>query len=303
MSNLLMSNWHSTLAHFAVALLFTSTFFFFVMYWKKKKGTQFETAGKWTLWLGTAIAFLAMVAWLFMPEVAPHNSVAHKIMVSYEGAGSVALAVTVLFSILVLMAERINVQYVAGSIIVSVIVLFAGIQGADLLYNHGVGAGLNPKLMEATEIHAAQQTEAGGTSQTKRPDSSDIPKGEAGSALAFVQAFQNAMHSERFDYVSAVFHENATIFENGVKEPSLKIYLNAHLKPEMAVLGAANRQIMFQEATETEDMAFVTTRSILSFSVKGKQHDFNSVESLALSKTDKGWVIRHAHWSSRPIQN
>lgn len=301
MSDLLISNWHSALAHFAIALLLTSTLFFLLLYFRRKNGTQFEAAGKWTLWLGTAIALLAMAAWLLMPEVAPHNSAAHKVMQSYEGIGSIALAAVVLLSLLVLMAEKITVQYVAGSVVMGFLVALAGIHGGDLLYNHGVGAGLNPDAVTAGEIHSVQQEASGSLKQDETLQAAEVPLGEPGSALAFVQAFQLAMHSERFDYVSAVFDAKATIFENGIKEPSLEVYLNAHLKPEMAVLGAANRTVMFQEATETDDMAVVTTRSILSFSVNGKQHDFNSVETLTLSKAERGWAIRHAHWSSRPL--
>lgn len=303
MSDLLISNWHAALAHFAIALLLTSTFFFLTMYWRKKKGSQFEVAGKWTLWLGTVIALGAMAAWLLMSEVAPHNSAAHKVMQSYESIGSIALVAVVLFSLLVLMAQKIGVQYVAGSVVVGFLVLFAGIQGGDLLYNHGVGAGLKPESLKAGEIHAVQQDSASRTIAESTIPSAELPEGEPGSALAFVQAFHLAMHSQRFDYVSAAFDEKATIFENGIKEPSLRGYLNAHLKPEMPVLGAADRKVMFQEATETDGVALVTTRSILSFSVKGKQHDFNSVETLALSKGKNGWAINHAHWSSRPLSN
>lgn len=301
MSDLFISNWHSALAHFAFALLLTSTFFFLLLYMGKKKGSQFEAAGKWTLWLGTIIAIMAMLAWLLMPEVAPHNSAAHKVMQSYNGIASIALAAVVLLSLLVWMAEKISVQYVAGSVVVGFLVALAGIQGGALLYNHGVGACLKPEALTAGEIHSVQREAIGPSSAENAVNVADSPTGEPGSALAFAQAFQSAMHSERFDYVSAVFDDQATIFENGIKEPSLKVYLNAHLKPEMAVLGAANRKVMFQEATETDEMAVVTTRSILSFSVKGKQHDFNSVETLTLSRAKGDWVNTHAHWSSRPL--
>jgi len=120
---------------------------------------------------------------------------------------------------------------------------------------------------------------------------------------AFIERFYTALHGDDFESVSASFAEDATIFENGIREQSLAVYLEKHLKPEMAVMKSASRQILNQEAALMGDHALIATSSILSFSVEGKQLNFHSVETLALAKKTGRWAIQHAHWSSRPVQN
>lgn len=119
----------------------------------------------------------------------------------------------------------------------------------------------------------------------------------------FMKQFYSALHSDDFAAVSASFSEDATVFENGVREPSLAIYLETHLKPEMAVMKSAKRQILEQEAVLLNDHAHVTTSAVLSFSVEGKQLNFHSTETLVLKQSTGRWQLQHAHWSSRPVQN
>ncbi|WP_417461215.1 YybH family protein [Kordiimonas sp.] len=120
------------------------------------------------------------------------------------------------------------------------------------------------------------------------------------SLRAFMEQFYSALHNDDFQTVSGAFSSDATIFENGLREPSLADYLDNHLKPEMVVMKSANRQILVQEASLIGDGTLVTTSSLLSFSVEGKQVDIQSVETLFLVKDEGHWKIQHAHWSSRP---
>jgi len=120
---------------------------------------------------------------------------------------------------------------------------------------------------------------------------------------AFIDQFYSALHGDDFETVSTSFAKDAIIFENGIRETSLPVYLKQHLKPEMAVMKSARRRILVQEAMPLGDRTLITTSSLLSFSVEGKQLNFHSVETLALVKKGGRWLIQHAHWSSRPVQN
>jgi ketosteroid isomerase-like protein len=121
------------------------------------------------------------------------------------------------------------------------------------------------------------------------------------SAAAFTKQFQSALYGGDFKGVTTSFSPDATIFENGQRESSLKVYLRSHLKPEMPTLRAAKRQILKQEIVEDETTAVVTTASIITFLVAGKKRNFNSVETLHLAREGSGWRIKHVHWSSKPI--
>ncbi len=121
------------------------------------------------------------------------------------------------------------------------------------------------------------------------------------AALEFANSFQAALNDGDFDTVAGSFAADAVVFENGVREASLDSYLEHHLKPEMPMLKAASRKVLKQDVRSAGGLAIVTTASTLSIKSKGKQHDFHSVETLALQNVEGSWKVAHVHWSSRPI--
>jgi len=294
MPSLEIFNWHTILMHFAIAFLLVSSILFFFMLRYKKNKQPIEVISKYIFLVGTLFALLATGAWFSIPVVMPVNGVDSASILSYERLGSITVVVAVLFSILIWISTHVRPSHVLGSWIVSILGVVVGIQGTQLSYANV--ADLQPVAVG----HAGEPLFAPGVDEKDNT----IPTVAAGtdSALEFVRVFQSAMHTEKFEFVSGAFDNEAIIFENGIKEPSLNAYLLTHLKPEMAVLAAAKRQVIYQNSSENNAKALVTTTSILTFSVKGKQHDFNSVETLGLIKKEGHWMIEHAHWSSRPVQ-
>ncbi len=122
------------------------------------------------------------------------------------------------------------------------------------------------------------------------------------SASDFADIFHTALYSGDLNFVKTRFAKDATIFENGLMEPSLKLYLNTHLKAEIPTLKSAKRKVILQQSIEDEGIAVVVTSSILTFLVSGEKRNFNNVETLNLIWLDGAWRINHVHWSSRPIE-
>ncbi|MCK0071112.1 nuclear transport factor 2 family protein [Kordiimonas laminariae] len=284
MTNLLFWKLHALLAHIAAILIITSTVFFMVDYLRKKHSEQMGGVAKWLLWAGVLAGISGACFWLIGPSELQGVSNTHAQISSYIGTATFALVAAVVFAFLFPHGKKVSVQQAASSFFVGALVIVASIEGFGLFYG---GTPFFPSNNETLKDTSS------GMNSTSSSD----------SVKEFVVQFQTALHSDRFLEVSNAFDRQAIIFENGAKEPSLDVYLNDHLKPEMAMLKAARRTVLSQEITEHGAIASVATRSLLSFSVKGEQKQFDSTETLVLFRSDSSWKIVHAHWSSRPHRN
>ncbi|WP_417461204.1 DUF2231 domain-containing protein [Kordiimonas sp.] len=356
MTDLIIPNWHPLLVHFTVGLTVSSALFLVLSKLVQKKHvTIFETAGKWTLWLGATITVLTVLAGIQAFNSVVHDDIAHKVMKVHRAWALGTAVAIILVAVWVYKSKAISSAIIAASLALTSLVGVTGYLGAELVYRHGLGvmrlpdtsgeghdhggnashdhegqestededhhdsghshdkgleavqedkdvghshgdggyAGDNPAQMADTEMHSDEADVHQHDTQTSRET----------SALGFVTLFQQALFSGDFDRVASSFAPDATVFENGKKEASLKGYLEHHLKPELPMLKSADRQVISQNVIGGEDLAIVTTSSILTIENKGQQHRFNSIETLGISEGPDGWKVVHAHWSSRPISD
>ncbi|MFC4346526.1 DUF2231 domain-containing protein [Kordiimonas lipolytica] len=327
MTDLIIPNWHPLLVHFTVGLTVSSTLFLILSkVVQKKHVTIFETAGKWTLWLGAAITVLTVLAGIQAFNSVAHDDIAHKVMKVHRAWALGTAATIILVAVWVYKSKTISAAVIAASLALTGLVGVTGYLGAELVYRHGLGVMRLPDASgeghdhggDASHSHDSDHQEeaaghdedhdhaaAGVESDRHEPTAPAVIDGHSHSGMSaqdYAQHFQEALYSGNFESVAASFAADAVIFENGVREASLENYLEHHLKPEMPMLEAAQRKLLKQDVQEKANLAVVTTSATLSFMNNDKRYDFYSVETLGLVKVDGEWKVSHAHWSSRPIK-
>lgn len=113
-------------------------------------------------------------------------------------------------------------------------------------------------------------------------------------------AFETALASGNAEVASALLAADVLIYESGGQESSRDEYAAAHMKGDMAFLGASKREVLSRAEGGDNQNAWVSTRSRIIGHHRDKDVDILSTETLVLKKTSEGWRIVHIHWSSRP---
>ena len=139
-----MINIHPLFAHFPIALLLASAVFYFLGA-VAKKDNLYET-GRWTLWLGTLSAGLAVWTGLKAENTVQHNEEVHQIMMFHQNLGYVVLALGVILSGWLLMAKKTvpqkgKVVFFGGLVLLSIFLLQQAELGGRMVYAYGTGVG------------------------------------------------------------------------------------------------------------------------------------------------------------------
>ena len=148
---------HPLFAHFPVALLLASAFLYFLGVLTKKSALQ--DAGRWTLWLGTATAALAVWTGLGAENSVPHDEAVHRIMELHENLGFAILVVGAILSGWVLAAkkplpEKGKILFLAALAALSALIVQQADLGGRMVYAHGTGVGLKSMLQESGHSHS-----------------------------------------------------------------------------------------------------------------------------------------------------
>ena len=115
---------------------------------------------------------------------------------------------------------------------------------------------------------------------------------------AVVGAFHDALHRGDASAAAALLDDAATIHESGHAE-SRGEYLAHHLAADIAFARATRREVQ-QASTHCErDLCLVLAQTRTTGEWKGKAVKLAGVESTVLRRTEAGWRILHAHWSSQ----
>lgn len=122
----------------------------------------------------------------------------------------------------------------------------------------------------------------------------------AGELRAVAEAFERALASGDAAAASALLAPDVLIYESGGQETSRDEYASAHMKGDMAFLGASKREVLSRAEGGDGDTAWVSTRSRITGRHRDKDVDILSTETLVLKHSAGGWRIVHIHWSSRP---
>lgn len=89
------------------------------------------------------------------------------------------------------------------------------------------------------------------------------------------------------------------IYESGFVERSRDEYASHHMAGDMAFSQAATRKVLQRAERSAGTQALVWEETETTGTVKGKPVHVFGTETVALEKRGDGWVIVHAHWSSR----
>ena len=137
-------NVHPLFAHFPVVLFLAAALFYFLGILMKKSGLN--EAGRWSLWLGTVLAALAVWTGLKAEGTVEHDREVHRIMELHETVGYAVLALGAILSGWLLVVKQAvpakgRVLFFAALVLLAVLVIQQAYLGGRMVFLHGTGVG------------------------------------------------------------------------------------------------------------------------------------------------------------------
>ncbi len=121
----------------------------------------------------------------------------------------------------------------------------------------------------------------------------------AATPAATVAAFHAALKAGDRDGALALLAPGVTIYEAGHVERSRDEYASHHLASDAAFSKATVRKVLRQHERMDGALALVMEETETTGTFKDKAVHMLGTESMVLEKAGDGWLIVHAHWSSR----
>jgi len=148
-------NVHPLFVHFPIALLLTSTAFYFLGSIFKKD--ELLAAGKWALYFGTFAAAVTVWTGLEAAKTVAHGGGVHELMITHQYFGYTVLGLSAVLSTWVFFSKA-HIPAKGRVFFLGVLLILGGIltQGADLggrmVFLNGVGVG-RKSMMPAESGH------------------------------------------------------------------------------------------------------------------------------------------------------
>jgi ketosteroid isomerase-like protein len=121
--------------------------------------------------------------------------------------------------------------------------------------------------------------------------------------LATVEAYHRAFEQRDLEALRPLFDPDLLVFEAGGIDRGRDTYLGHHLGPELKELSTWRTSGMAMRAHVHGDLAYVTCAFTYEAAFSsGKTARGQATETLVLASAKGSWVIRHLHWSSRPLK-
>jgi len=332
----IIPNWHPIWVHFAVALLITSAGFYLLFGWRRTpqagKPSNALIVARWTLWLGVFAAAGALLTGYWASGSVAHDDLGHANMMVHRNWAFAAGAIFMLAAFI----EFLKKDQVQGSIITVFLVLAGsvalaatGLEGAENVYEHGLGVQRLPQV--STHEHSgsgheqSDQADNGGHGhdQAVADDEQSAGENESGDGHSHshaeapaTQAVESTMEDSDHpaslvaaqlgdaiaagdvDTLRLLLAPDVLIFESGGVESSLAEYEGHHMPADMTFMGAMEREVMSRHVFDSSDSATVVTRSRVRGMYKEQDIDLTSTETLVMKKVGGQWKIVHIHWSS-----
>ncbi len=129
--------------------------------------------------------------------------------------------------------------------------------------------------------------------ETEAPDAAEIKNA--------AHEFHEALAGGKPDAVMALLQPDALIVEGGTVQTRDE-YQSEHLAADIAFAAAVPGKQLNAVVRQEGEVAWVTS----TFSVKGtfqsKEINDLAAETMVLTKTPAGWLIRSIHWSSQKVR-
>ena len=126
-------------------------------------------------------------------------------------------------------------------------------------------------------------------------------KGIDTPAAKVVLAFHQALETGNQKQARAQLADDVTIFEGGRVERSADEYAHHHMLSDMKYLAAMKSETLEHQVTVLGNTAISASRSHTTGSYKGKERDYEGMETMVLGKQNGEWKIKHINWSHKSI--
>ncbi len=113
-----------------------------------------------------------------------------------------------------------------------------------------------------------------------------------------VQQFHQALQKGDESLAKSLLADDVLIYEGGGIERSAAEYASHHLKADIQYMSGLTVKLLEHQVKESENMAYSTSRSLLSGEYQGKNIKTQTMETILLTKTNGNWLISHIHWSN-----
>ncbi|UTP73190.1 nuclear transport factor 2 family protein [Alteromonas sp. LMIT006] len=122
-------------------------------------------------------------------------------------------------------------------------------------------------------------------------------KGLDTPAAKVVLAFHQALETGNKDLARAQLADDMTIYEGGRVERSADEYAHHHMLSDMKYLASMKSKTLEHQVTILGSTAISASRSHTKGTYKGKERDYQGMETMVLVKQNGEWKIKHIHWS------
>lgn len=121
---------------------------------------------------------------------------------------------------------------------------------------------------------------------------------DVAAVTAAVRGFHAALAAGDAKAAARLLAADAVVMEGGERE-SRKEYVEHHLLEDIKFAQAVPSRQGVIDVTISGDVAWTHSTSLTLGTYQGKALNLAGAESMVLSRTPAGWVIRAIHWSSR----
>ena len=314
----IIPNWHPIWVHFAIALLVTGTVIYAVFGWKANSGTTEPTqalvVSRWMIWLGAIASLVSLLTGYWASTSVAHDDLAHANMLVHRNW---AIGATVIFVIgagwefLRRKANRAAVLSVALFLAGSAALLVTGMEGAENVYEHGLGVKRLPDVSDHDHSHADSTTEKsdsiepgedGHSHVHATSDARPVPTGNKAvldhPAVEVAESMARAIASGNTEELKQLLDERVVIFESGNVESSLAEYESHHMKSDIEFMAEMNVEVLSRDVINVGDSATVISRSRITGNYANKAIDLVNTETLIVQERGGAWKVVHIHWSS-----
>jgi uncharacterized membrane protein/ketosteroid isomerase-like protein len=314
----IIPNWHPIWVHFAIALLVTGTVIYAVFGWKANSGTTEPTqalvVSRWMIWLGAIASLVSLLTGYWASTSVAHDDLAHANMLVHRNW---AIGATVIFVIgagwefLRRKANRAAVLSVALFLAGSAALLVTGMEGAENVYEHGLGVKRLPDVSDHDHSHAESNTEEsdliesgedGHSHVHATSEARPVPTGNNAvldhPAVEVADRVARAIASGNTEDLKQLLDDRVVIFESGNVESSLAEYESHHMKSDIEFMAEMNVELLSRDVIESVDSATVISRSRITGNYANRAIDLVNTETLVVQKRDVAWKVIHIHWSS-----
>lgn len=122
-------------------------------------------------------------------------------------------------------------------------------------------------------------------------------KGIDPPAAKVVLAFHQALETGNKDLARVQLADDVTIYEGGRVERSADEYAHHHMLSDMKYLASMKSKTLEHQVTVLGNTAISASRSHTQGTYKGKERDYQGMETMVLEKQNGEWKIKHIHWS------